>query len=278
LVDHKQPRDGNIKEIIVKHSLLGGATLGLLVALQGASSFPAQPAIAATNAPCPGDSRSAVIRQAKQLVDDLRRDLAPVEDEIRKSPYLAELESGRASRESLQALAGEQYNIIQSDLRSNALMVARFGSTQAGEFFRSFLEGEVQALGLLLDFAKALGLNEDDLNAYEPRPAAQTYPAYVASLALYGSTAEIAAAYLMNFPVFGENTARVSAALRKNYSLSAKDTAFFDFFAAPIPNFECNALAVIAADLERGVEPRLIKRAARLLQAYEQMFWDANAS
>jgi len=201
-----------------------------------------------------------------------------VEEEIRNSPYLAELESGMASRESLQALAGEQYNIIRSDLRSDALMIVRFGSTQAGEFFRSFLEGEVQALGLLLDFTKALGLDEEDLKAYEPRPGAQTYPAYVTSLALYGSEAEIAAAYLMNFPVFGENTARVSAALRRNYGLSAKDTAFFDFFAAPIPNFECNALAVIAADLERGAEPRLIKRAVRLLQAYEKMFWDANVS
>src|SRR3982750_4858329 len=70
----------------------------------------------------------------------------------------------------------------QGDLRSNALMVARFGSTPAGEFFRGFLEGEVQALGLLLDFAKAPGLDEDDLKAYEPRPEAQTYPAYVAWL------------------------------------------------------------------------------------------------
>jgi thiaminase len=258
--------------------LAAGATLGLLMALQAASSFPAQSAIAATNAACPGDSRTPAIRQAKQLLDELRRDLAPVEEEIRNSPYLAELESGLASRESLQALAGEQYNIIQSDLRSNALMVARFGSTQAGEFFRGFLEGEVQALGLLLDFAKALGLDEDDLKAYEPRPEAQTYPAYVTWLAVYGSEAEIAAAYLMNFPVFGENTARVSGALQKNYGLSAKGTAFFDFFAAPIPNFECNALAVIAAGLERGVEPRLIKRSARLLQAYEKMFWDANES
>jgi thiaminase len=262
----------------MKHRLVAGATLGLLVMLQAASSFPAQPAITATNTACPVDSGSSVIRQARQLLDELRRDLAPVEEEIRHSPYLAELESGLASRESLQALAGEQYNIIRSDLRSDALMVARFGSGQAGEFFRGFLEGEVQALGLLLDFAKALGLDEDDLKAYEPRPAAQTYPAYVTWLAVYGSEAEIAAAYLMNFPVFGENTARVSAALRKNYGLSAKDTAFFDFFAAPIPNFECDALAVVAADLERGVEPRLIKRSARLLQAYEQMFWDANES
>jgi thiaminase len=262
----------------MKRSLSGIVALGLMVTLQGGVSFPTQPAVAATDAACPGDSSSAVIHQAKQLLNELRRDLAPVEEEIRINPYLAKLESGLASRESLRALAGEQYNIIQSDLRSNALMVARFGSTQAGEFFRGFLEGEVLALGLLLDFAKALGLDENDLKAYEPRPEAQAYPAYAAWLALYGSEAEVAAAYLMNFHVFGENTARVSTALRRNYGLSAKDTAFFDFFAAPIPNFECNALAVIAADLERGAEPRLIKRAARLLQAFEKMFWDANAS
>jgi hypothetical protein len=36
--------------------------------------------------------------------------------------------------------------------------------------------------------------------------------------------------------------------------------------------------AVIAAGLERGAKPRLIKRAARLLQAYEKMFWDTIAS
>jgi hypothetical protein len=59
---------------------------------------------------------------------------------------------------------------------------------------------------------------------------------------------------------------------------ASKETAFFDFFAAPVPNLECNALAVIATGLERGTNPRLIKRAASLLQAYEKMSWDANAS
>jgi thiaminase len=139
------------------------------------------------------------------------------------------------------------------------------------------MDGEFQALGMLLDFAKALGLSEDELKSYEPRPRAQAFPAYVALLALHGSEAEIGAAFLMNFPVFGENTGRMSAALQRNYGLTPHDVAFFDFFAGPIPNFECDALAMIEAGLEQGAEPLLIKRAARLLQAYEKLFWDTVA-
>jgi hypothetical protein len=33
-------------------------------------------------------------------------------------------------------------------------------------------------------------------------------------------------------------------------------------------------LSVIETGLEHGAEPRVIKRAARLLQAYEKLFWD----
>jgi thiaminase len=249
----------------------GLVIIGLIVVLAGTASLPTQ---AATIARCDTASDAATANQARQLIDELREELAEVEDQIRTHPYLTDLEHGRVSQDNLKALAGEQYNIIRSDLRSNALMVARFGATPTGEFFRGFLEGEVLALGLLLDFARALGLDEDALKAYEPRPGAQTYPSFVTSLALYGSEAEIAAAFLVNFPVFGENTGRISAALQQHYGLTPKDTAFFDFFATPIPNFECNALSVIATGLEHGAEPRMIKRAARLLQAYEKLFWD----
>jgi len=101
-------------------------------------------------------------------------------------------------------------------------MVARFDPAQAGKFFHGFLTSYVAALSLLLDFAKALGLNEDDLKAYEPTLGAQTYLIYVNWLAHFGSEAEIAAAYLMNYPVIGENTRKISAALRRNYGFSAK--------------------------------------------------------
>jgi hypothetical protein len=120
-------------------------------------------------------------------------------------------------------------------------------------------------------------LSEEALQAYEPRAGAQAYPAYVAWLAAYGSEAETSAALLMNFPVFGESMGRISAALRNHHGLTADSTRFFDFFATPIEGFEDDALAVITVGLQHGVQPRLIKRAARLLQAYEKLFWDTVA-
>jgi len=249
----------------------------LMAALSGAVGLSVETARAAEPAVCDGAPASPAADEARRLVDELRGELAEVEDQIRNHPYLAALEDRQVSLENLRAFAGEQYNIIRSDLRSAALLVARFGATPSGDFFHGIMEGEVLALDLLLDFAAALGLDKAELAAYEPRPGAQAYPAYVAWLALYGSEAEVAAAFLANFPVFGENTGRMSAALQGQYGMTPEETAFFDFFASPIPDFECDALAVIEAGLEHGAEPRLIKRAARLLQAYEKLFWDTVA-
>jgi hypothetical protein len=50
--------------------------------------------------------------------------------------------------------------------------------------------------------------------------------------------------------------------------------AFFDLFASPPVTFEATALNIIQQGLDRATEPQLIQRAARLLQAYELMYWD----
>lgn len=211
---------------------------------------------------------------AKSLIEEIRRDLAPVEREIREHPYLVELETGHVPRERLRLFAGEQYHIIRSDLRSVALLVNRFGATESGPFFQAALGGEAQALEGLRAFAMALGMNEETLLAYEPAPGAQAYPAFMAWLALYGSDAQVAAGFLVNFAAWGANCGRMSHALRMRYGLSPADTAFFDLFASPPPEFETGALAVVEGGLARGADPHLIKRAARLLQAYEKLYWD----
>jgi len=44
-----------------------------------------------------------------------------------------------------------------------------------------------------------------------------------------------------------------------------------------MPSFEQEALGIIQNGLDRGVPARLIHLAARMLQSYELMFWDAMA-
>jgi thiaminase len=212
---------------------------------------------------------------AADLVASIRTDLAPVEQRLTDHPFLDRVERGQLGRERLRPLAGEQFHIISADLRSVAHLVSRFGGGSARDFFLDVLAGERAALAKLMLFGDALGMSARDLSLYEPMPAAHAYTAYMAYLALYASDAEVAAAYLVNFPAWGECCGRLARALRERYGLSEEQTSFFDFFAAPNPGFAPAALAVIQAKLDAGWPVHLIRRAARLLQGYELMFWDA---
>lgn len=213
--------------------------------------------------------------QARQLVERIRQDLADVEEQIRNVPLLAAVEAGEAPLERIAALAAEQYSIIRSDWAGFLQMAARYDDPQSRRFFNGIAAGEAVALELLLDFAAAIGLSEQDLAIYEPRPKAQTYPSRVAWIALNADRATAAASFLVNFPVFGENMGRLRDALVSNYGFSLDDVAFFGLFAEPVPRFEDDAVEVIAEGLLRGACATDVRRSAQLLQAYELDFWQA---
>src|SRR6266536_2223287 len=109
---------------------------------------------------------------------------------IRRVPLVAE---GRLPRERLAALAGEEHHIIRSDRRSFLVLAARFPEPPAVGFFTGLAHGETLALGQLMTFARALGMDAGDLGAYEPEPGCQAYAAYVAWLALNGAQASVEA-------------------------------------------------------------------------------------
>ena len=211
---------------------------------------------------------------AKVLLEEIRQDLRTVTEQLLRHPYLQALEEGKIGREHLSLFAGEQYNIIASDLKSAAYLVSRFGSAPSRDFFLGIFQGERAAWDALLTFAHVFDLSETQLREHEPLPGAHAYTCYMAWLALYASDAEIAAAYLVNFPAWGQNCGRLSRILKERFGLGENEVVFFDLFASPPATFETNALSVIQQGLDRGAEPRLIRRASRLLQAYELMYWD----
>jgi hypothetical protein len=210
------------------------------------------------------------VLDAVQLVDSIRAELAPVRERLLSHPYMAAVEDARLEALQLRPFAGEQYAIISSDLRSVAQLVSRVGGT----FFLDILAGERAALEALPPFAAALGMSEQDLRDYEPMPGAHAYAAYMAWLAAYASDAEVAAAYLVNFEAWGENCGRLSRALTGRYFLHREQVAFFNLFATPAGGFEERALDVIRSGLTQGVSEQLIRRAPRLLQGYELLYWD----
>jgi TENA/THI-4/PQQC family len=211
---------------------------------------------------------------ARVLVDEVHREGAAVRDALLRHAYVAAVERGDLELAGLRPFAGEQHHIISSDLRSVAQLVARWG----GDFLLGVLDGERAALAALPPFAAALGMSAADLEAYEPAAGAHAYAAYMAWLGSRATPAEVAAAFLVNFQAWGENCRRLSRALIERYGLSRDQVRFLDQFAQPLEGFEANALVVIQDGLDQGADPRLVRRAARLLQAYELLYWDTLAT
>jgi hypothetical protein len=212
--------------------------------------------------------------EAAQLVERARAEISARPTANR---FLDLLEAGEVPRERLGRLAGEEYRIVGSDRRSFALLASRFPDPPAGDLFLSLARGEAQALRLLLAFAAALGWSEHELTAYEPRPRAQAYPAYLAWNAVYGTSSAVALAMLANLAEWGAYCGRAAEALRTGYALSDEAVGFFRFFAQPPPGFGDQATAVIAAGLAAGEDPREAMRAVHMLHAYETDFWDSLA-
>ncbi|MSQ33148.1 MAG: transcriptional regulator [Dehalococcoidia bacterium] len=209
------------------------------------------------------------------LVEQVRRELQPLERRIREHPYLQAVEKGAVPRDKLRLFVGGQRRIIESDLSSVALMVSRCVTPAGRGFFLQVLQGEDAALAALHPLAAALGLDEAWLRAYEPSLECQAYPHLMAWMALHAAEAEMAGALVINFAAWGANCGRLDAALRARYRLGADATSFFQLFAAPpSPELQEAATTVLEEGLAAGVSGARIRRAARLLQASELMFWD----
>lgn len=212
---------------------------------------------------------------AQGLCARVREDLADVEERIRGNSWLAELETGGLSTAALRAFAGEQFQVIPSDLRSFQMLAERFVADPAQGYLAGMVAGERAALQALDAFAAAVGFDSDASQGYEPAAGCQVYPSYVARLARDGTPAEVAGAFLVNLDAWGSCCARMAQALPSTYGIAEADCAFFAHFAGPTSELERTSFEVIDAGLVQGVEAARIARAARLLQAYELLYWDS---
>lgn len=213
-------------------------------------------------------------RSASELLASAQRDLAPGEGDNRLVPMVA---AGRAPISVLGALAAEQHRVIPSDWRSFLTMAAQSVDPAAREVFSALASGEGVAMAKLADFAAACGMGEEDVRDYRPSPQCQAYPAYMAWLALNGQPRDALLAILANFAAWGGYCATMSRALREHYGFDERGTAFFDFFATPVPELEALYVVAIQQALDAGWEPDTALGYGRLLQGYELMFWNGLA-
>ncbi|MDT0382139.1 hypothetical protein RM572_25590 [Streptomyces sp. DSM 42041] len=192
--------------------------------------------------------------------------------------FLDLLEAGQVSKEHLCRLAGELYHLVRSDGRSFDLLASRFSQDPAGDLFSVMAEGELEALSLLLNFAEALNMNEEQLAAYEPEPLAHAYPAYLAQTAAFGTRSDMVLALLANVEESGQHYARAAAALESRYGFDEKAIEHFHFFADTPQDLLDQAVATLQAGLADGDEPAAAVRTAWMVNAYENCFWQTLAA
>jgi len=215
-----------------------------------------------------------MMSDSPDLLEMVKRELAPAGE----NRFVSLVSEGRLPRERIAAVAAEEYWIGESDRHSFLFLAARFPQPPAVDFFLGLAETEGPARSRLLLLADALGLTEEQLAQYEPKPGCQAYAAYVAWLALNASQADAALALVANFAAWGSYCGAVAQGLRAHYGLDEEAVAFFDFFAAPAPEAEQLASAVARHSLGGGDKlPDSTRRHARLVQAYELMFWNTLA-
>ncbi|MFE9613877.1 hypothetical protein [Streptomyces sp. NPDC006012] len=200
-----------------------------------------------------------------------------ISEEAEPNRFLDVLERGRVPGERLRQLAGELYHLVGSDRRSFALLATRFPSAPAGELYGAMAQGEVEALGLLLDFAAVLGLREGELRAYQPQAAAQAYPRHLARSAQHGSCSDVALALLANVAESGGTYTRVADALVSRYGFEERALGHFRFFAETPQSLLDQAAATLDHGLAGGDDPGAALHCALSVHSLETAFWNCLA-
>ncbi|MFE0171990.1 transcriptional regulator [Streptomyces sp. NPDC059002] len=214
---------------------------------------------------------------ALELLRTTTERLAPDPDANPLVPLIAQ---GRAGPRAIAVLALEQRHVIPADRRSFLHLAGRAteaGGAESAAFFDALADGESLAQERLAPLLDACSVSKADAEAYEPQAGCQAYPAYVSWLALNGEPADVVLALTANFASWGGYCAIIARALRVQHGFTDEACGFFDFFAEPAPDLDRQALAAVQAGLDRGRITAAHLRYGRLVQRYEEMFWQTLA-
>ncbi|QFZ77720.1 transcriptional regulator [Streptomyces fagopyri] len=214
-------------------------------------------------------------RTARELLEGTTGKPAPDPHANRLLPLIAR---GAAQRSTLAALALEQGHVIPADRRAFLHLAERPDTgPDCAAFFTALAEGEALALDRLAAYADACGCGTGAARAaYEPLAGCQSYPAYVAWLAMNGSPAEVVLALTADLAAWGGYCTTIAEGLRHHYGFADEACGFFDLFAEPAPELRRLALAAVREGLETDrLDADRAHRQGRVLQTCETSFWHA---
>ncbi|WP_069807532.1 TenA family transcriptional regulator [Vulcanisaeta thermophila] len=210
---------------------------------------------------------------AREFLNNVRGELEPLNNSIINHPLIRDAENGTLSMNAIRAFVVNQWYIVNHDLRSIAIAMSRAKNMQELILMKKFLDGDYGALLELRKLMRELGITEDDPVTVNVAPEAIAYTHYLSWLANYAEPCEFAFVLIVNIPVWGNVVYRLGRALSSKYGI--KETGFFDAFKGPFDELEGETLSVISSCLTDNVRVKRMRSMARVVQAYEKMFWDS---
>jgi len=204
-----------------------------------------------------------------KILSEIRENLKKLNEEILNHPYIRDAEAGTLNRDKVISFVTNQAYIVYHDARNLAIMLSKVRYSDEVEFFKTVLDGDLSALKELDKLCTEL--DAECWSFRKVNPAAASYTHYLAWLALYANPGESALALTINLPVWGSNVRRLLNAFRSKYGL--RNLGFLELFARDYSFLEKLAAPIIERYYVVSKERYYV--IARMIQAYEKMFWDA---
>jgi hypothetical protein len=211
---------------------------------------------------------------ARDLIKTIRQDLTDDHEQDRFTPAIR---AGDIPARFFPTMAKELYGIVTRDRDTFGWLKSRAAEPLLATYFDAAAHFQDYAAGKLLSFVAACEVPERDLADHPPHPGCQAFPSYLSWLAVHADPAAVILAVTVNLAGWPAYCAAAATSLREIYGFTDDACEFFDFFAAPMPGLEESTVTVIQAGIDAGHDVSNGLHQARLLRAYEIMFWNSLA-
>ena len=203
----------------------------------------------------------------------LTEDLTPLRERLLHHPLWQRIEDGTLERERLRLFALQDWWLVREAYRLDALAIASAGDLEMQESLIAKLQAKVGGYHLLHTFGAGLGLTKQDFDSVEPLAGCMALTNFFYWELAYGQPEEKIAAVSASEDIFIAICLRIAPALRRNYSLSEEQVAFFTAHEGIAERVQ----PVDERILQRYAQPeqrRRITRAIRLSHEFEALFYD----
>ncbi len=205
------------------------------------------------------------------FVRQLREELSPQVERITHHPFVEDVRRGQLPRQTLRVFVEQEYHYVAHIYDYFALSILRTPDREGKEFFITMARREVEYIGLFLTFARALGLEQIDLEASHPLAGAMAAPNYLFHLAAGGAPEENMTAFFVIEDVWISVCRTLYDGLKRHYGFPDET---LEAYHIPAVDFQTEERLIDRHTQTEEARSRA-RRAARLALEYEAQFFDA---